>query len=153
MKTKVLMVCLGNICRSPLAEGLLKAKVNNDKVFVDSAGTSNYHVGNTPDPRSIAIAKRHGIDIAYQTARQFTREDFDKFDYIYVMDKSNYRNVINLARNEQDKSKVSLILNTILSDENSSVPDPYQGGDQGFENVYYMLDEATNTISKELNKV
>ncbi|MAN29262.1 MULTISPECIES: low molecular weight protein-tyrosine-phosphatase [Mesonia] len=151
MKTKVLMVCLGNICRSPLAEGLLKSKVNPDKVIVDSAGTSNYHVGDTPDPRSIEVAKKHGLDITHQLGRQFTQDDFETFDYIYVMDNSNYRNVILLARTKKDQEKVSLILDKIFPDEEASVPDPYHGGEHGFENVYKMLDEATNIIAKELN--
>lgn len=151
MKTKVLMVCLGNICRSPLAEGLLKSKVNPDKVMVDSAGTSNYHVGDTPDPRSIEVAKKYGLDITDQLGRQFTQDDFETFDYIYVMDNSNYRNVILLARTKKDQEKVSLILDKIFPDEEASVPDPYHGGEHGFENVYKMLDEATNIIAKELN--
>lgn len=152
MKTKVLMVCLGNICRSPLAEGLLKSKVDPDKIIVDSAGTSNYHVGDTPDPRSIAVAKKYGLDITNQLGRQFTEDDFKEFDYIFVMDNSNYRNVVKLAKNNQDKQKVSLILDKIFPNEEASVPDPYHGGDHGFENVYNMLDEATDVIANEINK-
>ncbi len=151
MKTKVLMVCLGNICRSPLAEGLLKSKVDSNKVMVDSAGTSNYHIGDTPDPRSIAVARKYGLDITDQLGRQFTKDDFEEFDYIYVMDNSNYRNVTLLARNEKDQEKVSLILDKIFPNEGASVPDPYHGGEHGFENVYNMLDEATDVIAKELN--
>ncbi|SHI97083.1 protein tyrosine phosphatase [Mesonia phycicola] len=150
MKTKVLMVCLGNICRSPLAEGLLKSKVNLQNVTVDSAGTGNYHVGDTPDPRSIAVAQKKGIDISAQRGRQFTQKDFQEFDFIYVMDNSNYRNVIELASNEEEKKKVSLILDKIFPNEEASVPDPYTGGYHGFENVYHMLDEATDIIAKEL---
>lgn len=149
-KTKVLMVCLGNICRSPLAEGLLKAKVNPDHVFVDSAGTGDYHVGDHPDPRSIAVAKKNGLDITNQLGRQFSERDFDNFDYIYVMDNSNYDNVVKLARNEQDQQKVFLILDKIFPNEDAPVPDPYTGGNQGFVNVYNMLDEATDIIAKEL---
>ena len=150
MKTKVLMVCLGNICRSPLAEGLLKSKVNKEEVFVDSAGTSNYHIGDAPDPRSVSVAQKYGIDISDQMGRQFKVQDFDTFDHIYVMDNSNYRNVIALARNEKDEKKVSLILEKIFPGDEASVPDPYQGGYQGFENVYNMLNEATDIIAKEL---
>ncbi|MDR6300342.1 low molecular weight protein-tyrosine-phosphatase [Mesonia maritima] len=150
MKTKVLMVCLGNICRSPLAEGLLKSKVDPDKVEVDSAATSNYHIGDLPDERSIATAKRHGLDITSQRGRQFSVEDFDTFDYIFVMDKSNYSDILSLARNEKDRDKVNLILNKIYPDENKDVPDPYYGGEHGFENVYQMLDEATNIIAHEI---
>ncbi len=145
------MVCLGNICRSPLAEGILKSKVFSFKTFVDSAGTGAYHIGKKPDPRSIAIAKLHSIDLTDQRARQFCVEDFDEFDLIYAMDTSNYQNILNLARSEEDKSKVKLILNEIFPGENLDVPDPYYGGDFGFKNVYKMLDEACDIIAEKLN--
>ncbi|MDT0295557.1 low molecular weight protein-tyrosine-phosphatase [Mesonia ostreae] len=151
MKTNVLMVCLGNICRSPLAEGLLANKVNSEKINVDSAGTSDYHINHSPDKRSIAVAKDHKLDISHQKGRQFVVEDFDRFDYIYVMDNSNYENVVKLARTEEDQRKVELILNKIFPKENVDVPDPYYGGDQGFKNVYDMLDEATTIIAKEIS--
>ncbi|MDV7188516.1 low molecular weight protein-tyrosine-phosphatase [Lutibacter sp. TH_r2] len=144
--TKILMVCLGNICRSPLAEGILKSKVFTSKVFVDSAGTGAYHVGNLPDPRSIDVAKQNGLDITDQKARKFSVKDYDEFDFIYVMDSSNYRNVIKLARNEQDKAKVKMILNEVFPGEDLDVPDPYYGGEFGFKNVYNMLDEACDKI-------
>lgn len=150
-KTNVLMVCLGNICRSPLAEGLLRAKVDADTVFVDSAGTSNYHVGDSPDKRSIAVANRNKLDISSQLGRQFQQEDFDRFDHIYVMDHFNQQDVLKLARDEQDRQKVDMILNSIFPNENADVPDPYQGGERGFNNVYQMLDEATAIIAKELS--
>lgn len=145
------MVCLGNICRSPLAEGILKSKVYLHKTFVDSAGTGAYHVGEKPDPRSISIANIHGIDITNQKARQFSVKDFEKFDLIYVMDQSNYENVIALARNEDDKAKVKMILNEVFPDEDLDVPDPYNGGDFGFKNVYNMLDQACDVIAEKLN--
>ncbi len=144
------MVCLGNICRSPLAEGILKSKLPEDSFFVDSAGTSNYHIGEKPDKRSIAIARDYGIDINNQRGRQFTTIDFDRFDYIYAMDNSNYKNIIRLARNNQDKNKVKLILNESVPGENLDVPDPYYGGEEGFNNVYIMLDEACNIIANKL---
>lgn len=144
------MVCLGNICRSPLAQGVLESKVNLDKVFVDSAGTAAYHVGNLPDERSIDVAYKYGINITNQRARKFTVQDFDEFDYIYAMDISNYQNILILAKGEEDENKVRLILNEIYPSENKSVPDPYYGGNQGFENVYQMLDEACDVISKKL---
>ncbi|MFD0989007.1 low molecular weight protein-tyrosine-phosphatase [Mariniflexile jejuense] len=150
--TKILMVCLGNICRSPLAEGILKSKLPNDSFFIDSAGTGNYHIGKNPDTRSIAIAKKHGLDISNLKGRQFEVSDFDTFDIIYVMDESNYRNVISLARNENDKLKVNFILNEITPGLDENVPDPYYGGHEGFENVYKMLDEACSVIAKKLLK-
>ncbi|GAB5401484.1 MAG: low molecular weight protein-tyrosine-phosphatase [Aureisphaera sp.] len=151
MKTRVIMVCLGNICRSPLAEGILKSKVDPEKVQVDSAGTGGWHVGEKPDPRSIAIARQKGLDITDQRGRKFSTYDFETYDYIFVMDNSNYRDVVRLATNEDDKQKVKFILNEIFPGENVDVPDPYYGGDQGFENVYDMLDEACEKIVSWLN--
>ena len=143
------MVCLGNICRSPLAEGILHSKVSSE-VFVDSAGTAAYHIGNLPDKRSIEVAKKYGIDITHQRARKFTVKDFDIFDVIYAMDDSNYQNILMLSRNENDTRKVKMILNEIHSTKNLSVPDPYYGGNQGFENVYKMLDKACEIIAKKI---
>ena len=138
------MVCLGNICRSPLAEGILQAKLDIGKHQVDSAGTAAYHVGNPPDPRSIAVAHKHGINIHTQKARQFTGEDFENFDRIYVMDRSNYQNVIRLAANDQQKQKVALLR---ISEE---VPDPYYGGDDGFEKVFQMIDHACSFVANQI---
>ena len=107
--TGILMVCLGNICRSPLAHGILEAKLPTDKFKVDSAGTGDYHIGKQPDPRSIATAKAKDLDITTQKCRQFEISDFDDFDIIYVMDQSNYENVVKLARNEEDIAKVKFI--------------------------------------------
>lgn len=148
--TRILMVCLGNICRSPLAEGILSSKVDPDKVFVDSAGTAAYHIGELPDSRSIAVARKYGIDLTYQRARKFTAKDFAKFDKIYAMDEHNYRNILSLAKNKDESKKVKMIRNEANPQQNLSVPDPYYGGDQGFENVYQMLDEACEIISKRL---
>ncbi|MGB0891739.1 MAG: low molecular weight protein-tyrosine-phosphatase [Flavobacteriaceae bacterium] len=147
---RILMVCLGNICRSPLAEGILKSKVNSDKVFVDSAGTAAYHVGDLPDRRSIEVAKKYGIDITNQRARKFTKEDFDRFTFIYAMDEANYVEILRLAKDDYDKRKVKMILNESNPDQNLSVPDPYYGGNEGFENVYRMLDEACEIIKQKL---
>lgn len=150
--TRILMVCLGNICRSPLAEGILKSKLPKNNFVVESAGTSNYHIGELPDRRSIQVAKKYGIDITDQRGRQFKASDFDEFDYIYVMDTSNYDNVMMLTRNQSDEAKVKLILNEIDNDL-ISVPDPYYGGDSGFENVFQLLNEACNRISEKLNTI
>ncbi|PQJ78790.1 protein-tyrosine-phosphatase [Polaribacter porphyrae] len=147
---KILMVCLGNICRSPLAQSILESKVNPDLVFVDSAGTAAYHIGNLPDKRSIKVARKYGIDITNQRARKFTAKDFDEFDVIYAMDDSNYRNILSLARDKNDEDKVKMILNESHPNKNLSVPDPYHGVNQGFENVYKMLDEACDFIVNKL---
>ena len=109
--TKIVMVCLGNICRSPLAEGILKNKLDSDNYLVDSAGTANYHTGKSPDKRSIAVAKKNGLDIANQQAAHFEASYFKKYDLIFVMDLNNYNDVLSLAKNKQDRDKVSLILN------------------------------------------
>ena len=150
MKTKILMVCLGNICRSPLAEGILASKLDSDNFVVDSAGTGHWHIGNHPDPRSVAIAKKYDLDISQQRGRQFSASDFSKFDYIYVMDSSNLENVLSLATTKAENAKVSLILDHIFPNENVDVPDPYYGGDLGFDNVYQMLDEACQKIASKL---
>ena len=144
------MVCLGNICRSPLAEGILKHKTKNKKIFVDSAGTASYHVGNLPDSRSIEIALKYGIDIRNQRARQFSETDFDNFDKIYVMDTHNYASILSNARNQSDRNKVDLILNEINPKSFESVPDPYYGHGDGFQKVYDMLDKACDIIVKKL---
>lgn len=146
---KILMVCLGNICRSPLAEGILKSKVS-ENIFVDSAGTAAWHSGNLPDNRSIAIAKKNGIDLTNQKARQFLIEDFDQFDQIYVMDRSNYVTVCRLAPNEEALNKVELILNESKPGKNLEVPDPYYGGENGFEDVFNLLNEACNNIKNKI---
>lgn len=148
----ILMVCLGNICRSPLAEGILRDKAGklNLNITIDSAGTSNYHIGEHPDKRTIANANRHGIDVSQLKARQFSVEDFDRFDAIFVMDSSNYSDVVSLARNETDKRKVELILNRVYPYSNMAVPDPYFGGEQGFENVFILLEQACDVIAKAI---
>ena len=141
------MVCLGNICRSPIAEGILKSKAKN--LEVDSAGTAGYHVGKQPDIRSIDIAKKHDINLTNQRARQFSTRDFDDFDKIYVMDNDNYSKIISLARSQEDMDKVDLILNEIYPKEYKSVPDPYYGGDEGFQNIYNLLEVSCEVIAKK----
>ncbi len=149
---KVLMVCLGNICRSPLAEGIFreKAKEHGLKVKVDSAGTSAYHEGERPDRRSQQVGRKHGIDISQQRSRRFTKEDFAAFDRIYVMDIHNYEDVIALASTPEEEQKVDLILNIIHPGENRTVPDPYYDGQDGFEHVYKMLEDSCEIIVKEM---
>ena len=151
MKTRILMVCLGNICRSPLAEGIMRSKLaGRENFIVDSAGTGGWHAGQKPDPRSIAIAKEFGLDISDQRARQFSSSDFKTFDYIFVMDNSNYKNVTKLANNQEDTAKVTRILNALTPGQNLDVPDPYYGGEDGFLQVYKMLDAACDAIALRL---
>ena len=149
---KILMVCLGNICRSPLADGLMRKKVQENKldVYVDSAGTANYHVGGAPDERMTQTARRKGVDISKLQARQFVVSDFDAFDIIYVMDRSNYDNVVRLARNEADRNKVQLILELLPNKTEIEVPDPYYGGQAGFDSVFDLLNRATDVIIEKM---
>lgn len=147
---KVLMVCLGNICRSPLAEGILKSKIDASKIYVDSAGTGGWHVGELPDPRSVAIAAEHQLDLTDQRCRKFVIEDFDRFDWIFVMDQSNLKDVLSMSRDENDRNKVKLILDLLDPDGGNEVPDPYYGGSGGFESVFQLLNEACDELVKEL---
>jgi len=150
MKTKILMVCLGNICRSPLAEGILKSKIDPNTVQVDSAGTGHWHVGQLPDQRSIEVAKKHGLNITDQRGRLFSQQDFLEYDHIFVMDNSNKETVLELTQGKEEIEKVQLILDELFPSENVDVPDPYYGGDLGFENVYQMLDQACDKIAERL---
>lgn len=153
------MVCLGNICRSPIAEGILNHKLADKNlslsIKVDSAGTINMHRGEHPDTRAINTAKKFGVDISKLIARQFVINDFDLFDRIYVMDTSNFRDVLSLARNDNDRNKVELLLNVANPDSNKSVPDPYYGGQEGFDKVFRMIEKACDKIvqSLEENKI
>ena len=150
MAVKILMVCLGNICRSPLAEGLLASKLPPGRFVVDSAGTGDWHVGKQPDHRSIDTAKKYGLDISGQKCRLFTVSDFDEFDHIYVMDGSNLNDVLAKARNDRDREKVSMILDELFPGERVDVPDPYFGHANGFDHVYKMLDQACEAVAKKL---
>ncbi|MGM0480209.1 MAG: low molecular weight protein-tyrosine-phosphatase [Bacteroidota bacterium] len=149
---KILMVCLGNICRSPLADGLMRKKVvdHDLPVEVDSAGTGDWHVGEAPDPRMRETAQSKGLSIDELRGRQFNVEDFDRFDRIFVMDLSNRENVLKLARNDEDAAKVDLLLNLSHPGEDMEVPDPYFGGDEGFQHVYQLVDDATDQLVNEL---
>ncbi|MGV0927302.1 MULTISPECIES: low molecular weight protein-tyrosine-phosphatase [unclassified Empedobacter] len=146
---KILMVCLGNICRSPLAEGILQSKVG-DNHLVDSAGTGDWHVGEQPDRRSVAVAKKYGVDISDQRAMLFNPIFFDEFDLIFAMDKQNLINLQQLARSEEEQSKIKLILKDGIG-QTQNVPDPYYDGEDAFEHVYQLLDEATDGIIKKYN--
>jgi len=148
---KVLMVCLGNICRSPLAHGILEHKAPSNWT-IDSAGTSGWHEGERPDTRSIITAKGRGIAIDQQTSRPFVVDDFKRFDIIFAMDSSNYSNILRLAPDEESALKVRLIMNEVYPKENRQVPDPYTGGQNGFEEVYDMLELALDEfLNSNLN--
>jgi protein-tyrosine phosphatase len=137
-----------------MADGLLRKKVAelDLDVFVDSAGTSGLHAGEKPDPRMRATALSMGVDIDMLRSRKFNQADFDEFDLIYAMDTSNYNNILSLTRNEADKQKVLLILNELQPGKNLQVPDPYYGGEQGFVDVFNMLDAATDKIIEKIKK-
>ena len=147
---KVLMVCLGNICRSPMAEGVFRKKAleNGINLNVDSCGTADYHVGEHPHHLSVKTSGNHGIDISQLVGRQFSRNDFDSFDIILTMDQSNYQNVIALARNQDDVSKVKMILNYSYPESNMNVPDPWYGEEPGYEEVFQLLDQAAEKFFK-----
>ncbi|MEY8848734.1 low molecular weight protein-tyrosine-phosphatase [Psychroserpens sp. XS_ASV72] len=148
--TRILMVCLGNICRSPLAHGILESKLPSDRFYVDSAGTANYHVGDSPDHRSIAVAKSNEIDISHQRGRQFEVSDFDTFDHIFTMDQSNYQNVVKLARGHSDIAKVKCVVDIDETISETSVPDPYYGNLTDFENVFSLLNKVCSTLANKL---
>jgi len=143
------MVCLGNICRSPLAEGILKSKVNPDHVEVDSAGTAGYHIGEPPDERSISIAQEYGIDISGQRCRTFQANDFQLFDCIYAMDEANLAHILAKAQSGDDRKKVKLLLEEV-SLGIREVPDPYYGGKKGFEEVFHLINLACEAICQNL---
>jgi protein-tyrosine phosphatase len=144
---KILMVCLGNICRSPLAEGILKHKIKLAGINwqVDSAGTGSWHSGELPDRRSIAIAQKYGIDITTQRARKVRSTDFEEFDLIFAMDTSNYNDLLKWTLDSNEKDKIKLIMQEAYPNESRSVPDPYYN-DNGFEEVFAMLELACDNI-------
>ncbi len=149
---KILMVCLGNICRSPLAEGILRQKTieNQHTIIIDSAGTIGIHAGEQPDKRMQATALKYGIDLSTLRSRQVTLNDFQEFDHIYAMDESNYSDLQKLARNEVQKAKVRLLLDENPLNSLKNVPDPYYGGQEGFEQVYFLLEETINHLINNL---
>lgn len=150
--TKILMVCMGNICRSPLAEGILKVKLGA-AFKVDSAGTISLHEGEHPDKRAVEIAKKHNLDISTQVARPITQADLGEYDKIYCMDLEIMKEVISLARNEEERQKIKLYLvEAGESGENTTVPDPYWSEMDVFEKVYQLLDEGADKIAAKLRK-
>lgn len=149
------MVCLGNICRSPIAHGLLKYKADNLGLNweVDSAGTSDWHEGELPNEKSIKVMREHGIDITYQRSRPLKRKDLEHFDIVYVMDSSNYQNVTDMAKSEEEIAKVKLIMNEVEEGKNQAVPDPWGLSQQHYEDVFKMLDVATDKILERVSKL
>lgn len=139
---RVLFVCLGNICRSPLAEGVFRFLVDQvglgDRIEVDSAGTGGWHVGEPPDPRSVETARRHGLDISHQRARRLTRADLDRFDYVVAMDGSNLSAIRALARGDH-RARVLRLLDACPDLGVRDVPDPYYGDGDGFERVWRLV--------------
>lgn len=149
---KILFVCLGNICRSPMAEGIFRDMATSLglEMDFDSCGTGDWHVGEAPDERAQACIRKNGSDISDLRGRQFTQSDFEDFDRIYTMDESNHKNVLKLTDNPQHKSKVKMLLNEIHPGSNRSVPDPYFGGESGFDGVYQMLSQAADKVLTEI---
>jgi protein-tyrosine phosphatase len=152
---KILMVCLGNICRSPMAEGVMRQKIKdlNLDFFVDSAGTSDFHVGEAPDKRAIACMKKHGIDISDLRARQIKPHDFHDFDTIFVMDRNNLRDTQAVSPDDISKEKVKLLLDYQSSHELKAVPDPYYGDEKSFEHVYELVSDAADNFLKQYSNL
>jgi protein-tyrosine phosphatase len=148
----ILFVCTGNICRSPLAEGILREKLKNARIpaYLDSCGFESFHIGDSPDPRAQSTASRHRIDISNHRARLFSVEDFDVFDLIYVMDSGHYRKVMKHARDESDRSKVDYMLNVLHPGKDLGVMDPWYHDQDAFEQVYVQLDKACEVLTRRL---
>lgn len=146
------MVCLGNICRSPLAAGVLRKKLEEHGITarVDSAGFEPYHIGEGPDSRAFEIAKKYGIDLSGHSMRLFRKEDFDIYDRIYVMDQRNLRDVLFLARTDADKNKVDYLMNALNPKKNQIVPDPSYGDTVDFENSFRLMNDACEKIAESL---
>lgn len=149
---KVLMVCLGNICRSPLAAGVLRKRLKDKDIeaIVDSAGFEPYHIGEGPDERTMKIARKYELEIDSHAMRLFRIEDFDNYDRIYVMDQRNLRDVIYMARNDNDKKKVDYLMNALEPGKNQIVPDPYYGDITDFEHAYELMNKACEKIAESL---
>lgn len=155
-KIKVLFVCLGNICRSPLAEGLFQQKINEreltNKIMCDSCGTSDYHICEQPDHRTLKNAERNGLALNHQ-ARQFTEEDFRQFDYIVAMDSANFGHIVSMTSQAAMQAKVHKMRDFDTADfKGTNVPDPYFGGERGFQEVYDILDRCTANLLDSILK-
>lgn len=154
-KVGVLMVCMGNICRSPLAHGLFEEMVAreglDDAIVVDSAGTHAYHVGEQPDPRSQETALRHGIDLSGQRARRVAPSDFERFDYILAMDRENF-SILSASCPDEQRHKLRLFLEFAPELPEREVPDPYYGGASGFDRVYALVEAASRGLLEEIRK-
>ncbi len=153
---RILFVCMGNICRSPTAEGVFRRKIEEaglaDRVEIDSAGTHAYHVGEPPDPRAREAASRRGIDLSGLRARQAQADDFARFDYVLAMDRDNYHGLMRLAERNRGAARLHLFLEFARGIGEQEVPDPYYGGDQGFEQVLDMIEEASDGLIEHLRK-
>jgi protein-tyrosine phosphatase len=149
---KILFVCTGNICRSPLAEGILRKKLQllNVNAEVDSAGFEAFHAGDHPDSRAIATGRNHGVDISQLIARLFTSQDFQLFDRIYIMDDSHYYRIKQFARTTADMEKVDYLMNVIHPGKNLNVEDPWYGDLDGFEKVFNKLNEACGILAEKI---
>ena len=153
---KIVMVCLGNICRSPMAEGVLQKKLIDNhldnQVSVDSCGFESCHLGEPPHQMAVRTARKHGVFIENQRQRLFSEKDFDQFDKIYVMDSGNYRDVGNIARNQDDMKKVDYLLNEVYPDSNKIVPDPWGGSERDYEHAFTLIEQACEAIVSKLKK-
>jgi protein-tyrosine phosphatase len=149
---KLLFVCLGNICRSPLAEGIFRAKTEAAGLEweIDSAGTAGYHVGEAPHPLSQKTAKLHGIDISSQKCRQFKASDMDTYDRIYAMDLENFEEIKRISKEKWKPEKTDLLLNSLFPGKNKSVPDPWYGEESGYHEVYHLIERACDKILEEV---
>jgi len=149
---KILFVCTGNICRSPLAEGILKDKLSKLSIHavIDSCGFESFHIGDHPDARAILVAQKRGIDISGHSSRLFTMNDFDNYDRIYVMDSSHYYRLNRIARNGDDKKKIDFVLNVLYPGKNISVPDPWSEDHDAFEKVYDLLEPVCERIANDI---
>ncbi|HLR38340.1 MAG TPA: low molecular weight protein-tyrosine-phosphatase [Chitinophagaceae bacterium] len=150
---KILMVCIGNICRSPMAEGIMENMIKKQDLpwSIDSAGTSFSHIGEAPHLFSQKVAQEHGINLSKQRARQFKKEDLEKFDKIYAMEKDVYEDIIRMTNKPEEINKVDLLLNESYPDENKSVPDPWYGGEAGFHQAWKLISDACNKIIEKYN--